>query len=45
VARRGLRLVNRERGAEARSVLDRELTTLGCGEHITTLPPAGPARP
>jgi putative molybdopterin biosynthesis protein len=29
VARRGLRLVNREPGAEARSVLDRELATLG----------------
>jgi putative molybdopterin biosynthesis protein len=29
VARRGLRLVNREPGAEARSVLDRELTELG----------------
>ena len=29
VARRGLRLVNREAGAEARSVLDRELARLG----------------
>jgi molybdate-binding protein/DNA-binding XRE family transcriptional regulator len=29
VARRGLRLVNREPGAEARSVLDRELAELG----------------
>jgi molybdate-binding protein len=29
VARRGLRLVNREPGTEARSVLDRELATLG----------------
>ncbi len=29
VARRGLRLVNREPGAEARSVLDRELADLG----------------
>jgi molybdate-binding protein/DNA-binding XRE family transcriptional regulator len=29
VARRGLRLVNREAGAEARSVLDRELAGLG----------------
>jgi molybdate-binding protein/transcriptional regulator with XRE-family HTH domain len=29
VAQRGLRLVNREPGAEARSVLDRELATLG----------------
>jgi len=29
VARRGLRLVNREPGSEARSVLDRELATLG----------------
>jgi hypothetical protein len=29
VARRGLRLVNREPGAEARSVLDRELAGLG----------------
>jgi putative molybdopterin biosynthesis protein len=29
VARRGLRLVNREEGAEARSVLDRELARLG----------------
>jgi putative molybdopterin biosynthesis protein len=29
VARRGLRLVNREPGAEARSVLDRELAKLG----------------
>ena len=29
LARRGLRLVNRERGAEARSVLDRELDRLG----------------
>jgi len=29
VARRGLRLVNRETGAEARTVLDRELTELG----------------
>ena len=29
VARRGLRLVNREPGAEARSVLDRELATAG----------------
>jgi putative molybdopterin biosynthesis protein len=29
VARRGLRLVNREQGAEAGSVLDRELATLG----------------
>ena len=29
MARRGLRLVNREPGAEARSVLDRELAELG----------------
>jgi putative molybdopterin biosynthesis protein len=29
VARRGLRLVNREHGSEARSVLDRELAALG----------------
>ena len=29
VARRGLRLVNREPGSEARSVLDRELAELG----------------
>jgi putative molybdopterin biosynthesis protein len=29
VARRGLRLVNREQGSEARSVLDRELRALG----------------
>jgi putative molybdopterin biosynthesis protein len=31
VARRGLRLVNREPGSEARSVLDRELAGLGIG--------------
>ena len=31
VARRGLRVVNREPGSEARSVLDRELGGLGIG--------------
>ena len=33
VAAAGLRVVNRELGAEARSVLDRELTGLGIGGH------------
>ena len=35
-ARRGLRLVNREPGAEARSLLDRELT--GAGIHASQVP-------
>jgi putative molybdopterin biosynthesis protein len=42
VARRGLRLVNREPGSEARSVLDRELASAGVdASHASRLPGYG----